>query len=108
MEKKKYTFEDAIREGKELRMEDRYFDSLTRGKTIASIRYQLALREEDIEKAQHHKMVYDAIDKAIDVYLKANYFGGEKFEEEDYEALEEFIKTMKEEGYWYETETEAR
>jgi len=106
MGKKKYTFEDAIREGQELIKKDRYFDALMRGKTIAGIRYQLALRDEHIERAQHHKMVYDTIDKVADIYLKASYFGGEKFEGEDYEALEDFIATMKKEGYWYERETE--
>lgn len=102
----KSKFDAILEEVQELMKKDKYFDALARAKAVASIRYHKAFYDEDPEAVQYNKMVYDSIDKALDIYYEAQYVKGGEFTKEDFEALENFIKIVKERGFWYELENE--
>jgi hypothetical protein len=100
----KNKFDAILEEVQELREKDKYFDALARAKAVASIRYHKAFYDEDPEAVRYHKESYDSIDKVIDVYYEAQYVKGGEFTEKDFKNLEEFIRTLRENGYWYEKE----
>ncbi|UZQ81792.1 hypothetical protein [Thermoanaerobacter sp. RKWS2] len=97
----KNKFDEILKEVQELREKDKYFDALARAKAIAGIRYSKAFYDEDPEAVQYNKGVYDSIDRVLDAYYKSRYIDKEELTKEKIEALEEFIKMLKQRGFWH-------